>query len=220
MRKYILTLIACALTAVSCEFSDEYYVSNVSDLVTARENTMMSDFGVLYTIKNDLTDRKWTVGDRYMINFDIENASYEISLKQYTRCIVSTPNAMDDDGTPSPGEDPVKVSGSTISGGYVNLNINYYVKKGSDYQHRIFMEYKDNPKSGNLELVLIHDGNGENPSQMSTDELETVNSIYSFVLVGLIPKGESRLLQLTIHEMNGTSVTQKTYQLYNEYITF
>ena len=45
MRKYILTLIACALTAVSCGINDEYYVTNVNDLVTARDNTtLMSDF--------------------------------------------------------------------------------------------------------------------------------------------------------------------------------
>lgn len=219
MKKYILPLIVCALAAVSCEFSDEYYVSNVNDLVTARDNSsFMSDYGVLYTVKNDLTDRKWTVGERYMINFDIENANYEISLKQYTRCIISTPSAVDD--TPSPGEDPVIVTGSNLSGGYVNLNLSYYVKKESTYPHRIFMEYQDNPNSGNLELILIHDGNGENPSQMGKDDLDTVNGIYSFVLTGLIPKGESRLLQLTVNEMNGTSITKKTYQLYNEYITF
>ena len=219
MKKYILPLIVCALAAVSCEFTDEYHITNVSDLVTARDKTsFMSDYGVLYTVKDDLTDRKWTVGERYMINFDVENANYEITLKQYTNCIISTPTSVDD--TPSPGDDPVKVTGSNISGGYVNLNLSYYVKKGGTYPHRIFMEYLDHPSSGNLELILIHDGNGENPSQMSTDELETVSAIYSFAIAGLVPKGDSRLLQLTVNELNGTEVTKKTYQLYNEYITF
>ena len=219
MKKYILPLIVCALAAVSCELKDEYYVTNVSDLVTARDKTsLISDFGVLYTIKNDLTDGKWAGGERYMINFDIENADYEISLKQYTKCIISTPAQMDDD--PSPGEDPVIVNGSTISGGYVNLHLDYYKKKESTYPHKIFMEYMDNPSTGILDLTLIHDGNGENPVQMNADDLDKITSVYSFSLVGLVPKGESRLLKLTLHEIDGSSVKKNTHQLYNEYITF
>lgn len=218
MRKYILTLIACALAAVSCELKDEYYVTNVNDLVTAKENTMMSDFGVLYTIKNDLTDRKWTVGERYMINFDIENADYEISLRQYTKCIIASPTEMGEE--PSPGEDPVTVNGSTISGGYVNLQLKYYKKKESTYPHNIFMEYKDNTASGTLELTLIHDGNGENPVQMDSDDLEEVTSIYSFSIVGLVPKGQSRLLQMTLYEIEGSEIKKNTHLLYNDRITF
>ena len=142
MRKYILTLIACALAAVSCEINDEYYALNVNDLVTARDNTtMISDYGMLYTIKSDNSDHKWTVGERYLINFDIENSNYEITLKGYTKCIISTPTEMGE--TPSPGEDPVTIKGSTISGGYVNLHMDYTRKKESDYAHKIFMEYKD-----------------------------------------------------------------------------
>ena len=219
MRKYILALIACALTAVSCGINDEYYVTNVNDLVTARDNTtLMSDFGVLYTIKNDITDRKWSTGERYLINFDIENADYEITLKKYTKCIISQPTEMGE--TPSPGEDPITVNGSTISGGYVNLNMDYYRKKESNYAHRIFMEYKDDPVSGNLELMLIHDGNGENPVQMNNDDLEKINCIYSFPIAGLAPKGHNRLVRLTLYEIVGPNVVKNTHQLYNEYITF
>lgn len=219
MRKYILTLIACALTAVSCELKNEYYVSNVNDLVTARDKTsMMSDYGVLYTITSDISDHKWVVGERYMINFDIENADYEITLKGYTPCIISTPAKMGED--PSPGEDPIQVNGSTISGGYVNLHMDYYRKKGSDYAHKIFMEYKDDPASGILELILIHDGNGENPVQMDKEELDKITAVYSFPLADLVPKGQSRLLQLTLHEIVGPNVKKNTHQLYNEYITF
>ena len=219
MRKYILTLIACALAAVSCEIKDEFYVSNVNDLVTARDNsTMLSDYGVLYTVKNDLTDKKWTAGERYLINIDIENANYEISLKQYTKCVISAPTEMGE--TPSPGEDPITVNGSTISGGYVNLHMDYTRKKESTYTHRIFMEYKDDPASDVLELVLIHDGNGENSIQMDKDDLETVTCVYCFPLAGLVPKGENRLIKLTLYEIVGPNVVRNTHQLYNEYITF
>ena len=219
MKKYIITLIACALAAVSCEIKDEYYVSNVNDLVTVKDKTsMISDYGVQYTITKDNTDQKWSVGVRYMINFDIENTDYEITLHDYTPCVISTPTEMGE--TPSAGEDPVTVMGSTISGGYVNLNFKYYQAKGSDFLHRVFMEYKDDPTAGTLDLYLIHDGNGENPSKIAADDLETVECIYSFPIWDIVPKGQSRMVNLTLYELNGIIVEKNTHRLYNETITF
>ena len=223
MRKYIFALICCVLAVSACEMKDEFRASNVTDLVTAvSDNTLINDYGVSYTITGDETDRLWKKQDRLLVVFDVLNRDYDITLKQYVKSIVQNPSPASEES--AGGKDPVEIEASVISGGYVNAQIAYYRSKSSDFLHTISMEYEDQPKENRFNLYLYHNGNGENPAQRDKDGLEKVTSLYSFRLSGLLPAGESRMLYITIYELTTVSgkqeVSTRTYQLYNQFITF
>ncbi len=217
----LATCMTAALTA--CELKESYHVQNAQDLVSASSATeFLSDYGVLYTVTSDLSDRKWSVGNRYLIVFDIENSSYEITLKSYAEAVVSIPQEADwEERTPG---DPVMVDGHTASGGYLNLQISFYRLKGGNYPHSFSMQYKDNVQNGALTLYLHHDGNGENPLNIDEDSLEKATILYSFKLAGLLPEGTSRTLYLVLDELEenatGDVLKENTYNLYDQQITF
>jgi len=225
MKKSLIPLLAgCLLTTVSCNIEDTFYMEGVQDLVTAQENgVFLSDYATAYTLKEDKSDGLWVKGNRYLITFDILNRDYEITLKGYQDCYVSTPVAASEEALA--GEDPVAINAQSISGGYVNLHLSYYQKKEGSYTHQIRMAYEDHPEKAELQLFLVHDGNAENPVNYSNEELESVDRLYSFPLQGLVAEGQSRIITLTLYELSTTSagiqeVTQKNYRLYEQSITF
>ncbi len=219
-KKHFLPLVACILAASSCNLDDQFSVSNMNDLVTVYSQTLLiNDYNTSYTITEDQSDHQWAVGDRLVILFDILNRDYDISLRDYVKCIVSTPTPVPEDQEPSLGEDPVMVNTCTISGGYVNMELVYYVKTGSSFPHRIAMEYQDDGYA--LNLFLIHEGNGENPATTDKGSLTTVVAPYSFSLDGLAPSGESRKLNLTLNTLSDSNgIEQKSYSLYEGSISF
>lgn len=219
MRKYILILVACALAATSCNLDDQFSATNVTDLVTVYSNTMLiNDYNTSYTITTDETDHLWQKGDRLMILFDIHNRDYEITLKDYAKCVICVPENISGE-EPVLGTDPVLIDACTISGGYVNCEITYYFKKGSNAAHLIDMVYMDD--GTNLHLYISHNGNEENPSKMNKNDLDTVTVPYSFQIAGLVPSGESRRLSLTMNILNeNNEVGAKTYSLLSEPVRF
>jgi len=221
MRKYILPLLVCALAASACGLKDDFTAQNLTDLVTVQDNhVLMNDYGVPYYVTSDLTDGKYVVNDRLLILFDVTNRNYDITLKTYLKSTILKPVPVEND-EPSDFKDPVIIQASSISGGYVNLQFSYYRKKDSSYEHRIFMEYKDDTRSNFLNLFLLHDGNGENPTNFSTDQLEEVYVLYSFPIYDLIPSGESRMIDLTLYELlNDNSVSKTTHRLYDQTVNF
>ena len=221
MRKYILPLLVCALAASACGLKDDFTAQNLTDLVTVQDNhALVNDYGVPYYVTSDLTDGNYALGDRLLILFDVLNRNYDITLKTYLKSTILKPVPVEND-EPSDIEDPVIIQASSISGGYVNLQFSYYRKKDSNYAHRIFMEYRDDTRSNFLNLFLLHDGNGENPSNFSTDQLEEVYALYSFPIYDLIPSGESRMIDLTLYELlNDNSVTKNTHRLHDQTINF
>ena len=218
MRKIILTLMACALAATSCNLDDQFSATNVSDLVTNRNSRFFSDYGQEYTVVTDNTDHLWKDGERLLIYFDIVNRDYDIVLKDYSKCTISKPTPLSGE-EPDLGEDPLTIDGSTLSGGYANFQFSYYREKGSDLLQDITMEYTDDSET--IHLYLILHGNGKNPATTSKDNLETVTVTYCFPLVGLAPSGESRKLTLTFKTLNeNNEIVAKTHNLYSDAIRF
>ena len=218
MRKFVLPLLFCLVAAVSCELEDSFYIENAQDIVIAKENNyMVNDYNIAYSITQDQSDAKWSVGQRLFITFDVQNQNYDIILKDYEVVQICQP-------TEKTGElemrDPVKVVAHSVSAGYINLCIDYTRLPGSDFLHVISMQYTDNPTSGRLDFYLLHDGNGENKLKMPDAELETVRKFYSFPIANLVEKGKSRQLYITIQEIVGSEVKEANYSLYDAPILF
>ena len=224
MKKYLTALLFLVFAVSGCEFKDVFYITNTADMVTVTEGQIVNDYGYVYAITQDNTDKAWNEEDgaRLYIVFDVLNRQYDIALKQYLKATVSQPV----NGVPLPeeggalGADPVEVINNRISGGYLNLVMQYYRMPSSDHVHRMSIRYIDNAETNTLELRLLHDGNGENPAQRSSSDLVQDACVYCFPLEGMAPKGSTRSLTLTIDYLNTTAdgkseIKQATYSLAN-----
>lgn len=222
MKKYIPGLLAFALAVTACNLDEEFSATNITDLVTVESNTsLVNDYGTVYHITADMSDHDWAIGDRLYALFDLLNSNYDITLKSYSKCIVIKPVPYPEGDFPVPMADPVIIDGNSISAGYVNLQLTYYKQKNSNFAHRILMYYKDKPDSQQMELYLVHQGNGENPANLEDDELETVTALFSFPLAGLAPGGSRRTVYLTYNELyNNSQVVSRSAKLYDQDIYF
>lgn len=221
MRNTILALLCCSFLLGACNVADDFKASNITDMVTVVDQvTLMNDYGAVYTITENMIKGSLNKGDRLLIYFDVLNSNYDIVLKSYTVSVIVVPQPASEE--PAPDMDPVTITGSSISGGYVNVQFTYYRNKRADTQHTFTVEYKE--ENNQLHLTLIHDGNGENPSLMDARDLEEVSALYSFKMFGLVPSGESRYIFLTLDELKeegGQQVVRKhTYQLYDQPLSF
>ena len=228
MKKYLIALFCLVCSVSGCQFKDVFYVTNANDLVTVTEGTLVNDLGYVYTIQTDATDKGWNQeGSRLYIVFDIVDRQWDITLHEYTKVTIAPVSVgipVDEEGKPVIG-DPVEVTNNGIGGGYLNMVLKYYRKPGSDASHAMSLYYNDKAADSTLELRLIHDGNGENPVQMSSSDLVQDTAVYSFPLEGMVPKGSYRSVTITIDYLNTKEdvqqeILQGTYALYTYPIYF
>ncbi len=194
MKKYLLPLVAC-LAAWSCNLKGTYYIENADDFVTTRDSKLVNDYGATYTVTEDSSGKKWKEeGMRSYIVFDITDRDYNITLKSVTPAIISEP--VQNELANEDPHDPISPVKAFVSGGYLNMVINYYVQKGSDFLHTVSLLYQK-PEGGVMNLYLLHDGNNENPAYIDEDKLETVSKTYCFPLKELV-NNTSGLSSLTL----------------------
>ena len=104
-----------------------------------------------------------------------------------------------DEEEPVP-HDPIGIVSHWIGGGYLNLAINYYKGKDSQFEHTFLLRSSLDEATSVLHLYLFHDGNGENPPQKETSDLVVESGIFSLSLgdeplSGLVFTYDSILLQ-------------------------
>lgn len=220
MKRLILAALAGLFLMTSCNLGDDVYtVTNLNEFVTVDGESMIDDYGNLFNVTEDLTDKGWkTDGKRYLAQFDIVNRNLDITLKAYNNVIIQAPVPY----TPAEDEaslDPVVIQDASITArGYLNIVLSYYAKPETDCPHDITLGY--NQDGATLSFYLRHEGNGENPAEMSTDLLKEYVRIYSFPLEGILDTNTSRdiFLQcdiLTSDNDGKYSVVKKNARLYS-----
>ena len=223
--KKILSILAGILAVVSCDFPgvNVYSVTNVGDYLNCSGGKLTSDYGREFTVVEDQTDKNWLgEGNRMHAVFDILNADFDITLKSYMLANVK-PVAGKQETELLESSDPVDIQDCCISGRCLNLILSYYVKKDSDYNHGLDLDYND--KNGYLTLFLIHDGNGESPVNHAEEDLEKVTSVFCFPITPLVPEGEYRYIlfeydYLTKSGEGKYSVAHASNALYNQQLQF
>lgn len=180
-RYHLIPALLITLVAVnSCLLKDVFTMENVEEIVTVYGSELINDVGTNYTVtQSQISDQSWKVeGARYYAVFDILNRSLEINLKKLFKMEIVTPEAKAElDPLP---QDPVLLSGATVSGGYVNLVFETYKDKQGNYaSHAIWQQEMEN---GSLKLYLYFDGNNENPVYLEDSRLEMESHFVSIPL--------------------------------------
>ena len=226
--KQFLTLFAAAfigLLAASCNLEDVYTFTNADDIVTVQGDVLVSDFGTSYYITEDKTSSKeWKKdGTRMYAVFDVLNRSFEISLKEAHPFTVrqAEPLTVLDENP----QDPVVVALQNVSGGHLNLALQIFSKKsGSEYPHKISIQYRQISDGDALELYVLHDGNNENPAVLPEDDLNKDVLFFTVPITDLV-KPSTRQIKLTLDALAQNSegkyiITRTTYQLQQNGYTY
>ncbi|MBQ9654102.1 MAG: hypothetical protein IJV32_07790 [Bacteroidales bacterium] len=225
MKRLILATLAGLFLMTSCNLGEDVYtVTNLSEFVTVKGETMVDDYGNLFNVTEDKTDKGWKTDDkRLLAQFDIVNRNLDITLKAYKNVTIQTPELY----TPSEDEepmDPVAIQDASITAkGYLNIILSYYAKPETDCPHDITLGY--NKEGTVLNFYLMHEGNGENPAKMSEDLLKEYYRIYSFPIAGLLESDDLMdiFLQCDVlaSDNDGNySVVRKNARLYSGNVVF
>lgn len=224
MKKFIITALAAVLAFDSCMLLDDpvYTLTNAAAYLNYKDNTLFTDGGTTFNVTADNTDGKWkTDGSRFYAIFDVLNVDYDITLKTYVKASIVTP-VKDAEPQNAPG-DPVSVMDCNISGGYLNLLLDIYVKKGSDTAHDMNLYWSDDSRT--MTFILVHEGNGESILDLPESDMEVATRCFSFPIYNLADEGESRMIELTINALvkndDGTYTGEPfTYSVFSNAVTF
>ena len=96
MKRLILATLAGLFLMTSCNLGEDVYtVTNLSEFVTVKGETMVDDYGNLFNVTEDKTDKGWKTDDkRLLAQFDIVNRNLDITLKSYKIVISPTPELL------------------------------------------------------------------------------------------------------------------------------
>ena len=185
MKHAWIALLGVALALTSCKLEDSFTATNLHAFVTVKDGTFMDDAGGTCTIVEDLTDKGWMEeGSRHYIIYDILNSNWDVSLREYYRAVIQSPqDGWPEDGWETqPGADPVAFVTHSFSGGYLNMVLQYYYKPGTECPHDMVLFRQEAAVEDELRLLLKHSGNGENPVEMDSANLKVGVRVYSFPL--------------------------------------
>ena len=223
MRKLFISVLAAILAFNSCSLLDDpvYTLTNASGYLNYKEQKLFSDGGTVFNVTSDATDGNWkTEGNRIFAIFDVLNINYDITLKSYINAVTIAPEKNSDPEN-APGE-PVTVRDCNISGGYLNLLLDIYVKKGSEVPNDMHLYWSDDSRTMSFVMVLKAI---ESVVGLKESDLECVSVPYCFPIYNLAAEGETRMVELTINALSkntdGTFASEPfTYSVFSNGITF
>ena len=210
MKKWLLVLAACVLTAASCMQESTFIVNNYVDFAVSSGGKLFTDTGYQLTVSSNASGSSAYQEDnkRFYLICDILNRDLDILLK--TLEPVTIKDALPYDPEEEEPDDPVSVSHS-FGGGYLNLLVGYSYRPGSQYEHKINLFLETN--NSELCLYLLHDGNHENTAHMSESELKRETRYFSFPIRDILSSRDYAAVSLTLYELKDNTVNRKTYYL-------
>lgn len=171
MKKLIPILMAGLIACWSCDLKGSYTQTNVRDLVSFINGELVNDYGYrLNVVEDGVGAAKWQIeGARFYTVYDILSRDMDVRLKEMLRGQIA--EASEDYNPDDYAKDPVELTVLSASGGYVNIALMTYRDKTSNHAHPIYFHYKMENKR--ILFYIEHDGDGEDPTQMDSDDLTT-----------------------------------------------
>jgi len=188
MMKKIAAVLFTVLAVCSCEMKDVFTLSNQRAFVSVKDGHLTDDYGFpLNIVESNVKEEDWnTEGSRWFITYDVLNRQFDLRLNTVEACTVVLPES----GTVETTGDPVIPGENAISGGYFNIRLEHYAKKGSTYPRQMHLYCEVDDTRGTISFRLYNDGGGENPAAVSEKDLEKVCVSYSFPLKDLVTPGK------------------------------
>ena len=218
MKKILLPLLCC-LVATSCLKESTLYVENYSDFASYVEGKLVTDKAYRFTVvENQSGTEGWKKeGERFFIKCDILNRNLEIRLKSLQN--VDVEEALPYTEEENEPDDPVGVIDQSISGGYINLALEYFANPSSNAAHVLSYYYEANAAQDEFTFYVLHEGNDENPACMDEKKLEKRSEVVSIPLWDLLKRGTTTKLSLCLYQLKKAqddtyTIEQNTFPLF------
>lgn len=218
MKHYIAAAMAAVITCLTgCNNKDAFQILGMEDLVTVQGSTLVNDAKTVFTIQEDKTDGNWEDGARYLVLLDVLDKELNVRVLARAKCIILTASP---DQAQYSFTDPVVIPNQSVSGGYLNLQLNWYYTADNKDNHKFYAVWKT-LEGGEIAITLFHEGLGENPVEMDVENLNKASAIYCIPLEGIVPEGGKRQkLSLIYHALaydkdGNLEIKERTYLIYD-----
>ncbi|MBO7396692.1 MAG: hypothetical protein J6Y31_03140 [Bacteroidales bacterium] len=219
MKHYLAAALAAVLTCLTgCSTEDAFQILGMEDLITVRGNTFVNDANTVFTIQEDKTDGNWEDGARYLVLLDVLDKDLHVRVLARAKCniLAAAPDQAQYSFT-----DPVVIPNQSVSGGYLNLQLNWYYTQANKDAHKFYAVWKT-LETKEIVITLYHEGLGENPVEMDQENLKKASAIYCIPLEGIVsPDGPRQKLSLVYHalaqdkETGELKIQERTYMIYD-----
>ena len=242
MKRFLIAavvLVTSVLFIVSCISRDDTLYYGLTDYgVVQGANRILTDDDIVLTIVQKECNENLDTMGRVAVFCDllrkVSETEYEINLREIQSMkIVSPVLSTSPQAEARVYDDPVCLQTAWFSGGYLNLTLSYYVKKGSTTPHTLLF-VEDRPCFDetqdiqiDINLRIYHEGGGEsfaNPD-IDMDQLNQVNTFVSIPFGSLDPyhggpAQDDTVVRLTrLWHLYDSGVLERETQLYNTYGT-
>lgn len=239
-KLFVFAAILSLLGLSSCIEDDGVLYYNLTEFGMVKDaSSILSDEGAVLTVTDKMCEENLDTMKRILFVCDVtkklSDLDYEITLKEvYPVKEIQTVLRSSPEAAAVQYDDPVYVSSSWFSGGYLNLALSFFIKNESKTPHS-FLLVEDVPvfdeeqaKQVDVNLRLYHQGGGEsfaNPDLELTD-LHQVNAYVSIPIEHLDPyhggtPENGMLLRLGrlwhTYDLDDVERTTKMYYSYGEF---
>ena len=169
MKKILIAAVAALALLSSCK-KDNYYMYGAIETGNFNKGVFVTDNGLRFTIRENLTETDISTLDRAIIMCDIygpENTTgvYEIRLRNYAEMAIVEPllqSAVLAEREFS--TDPLSLTRCWRSGNYINLGLGFMTMRGGTAEHRFDVIVDDTHElDDSLRIRIEHFADGEYP---------------------------------------------------------
>lgn len=174
MKRILLPALLLIL-AVACQ-KDYMMATSLQEMGSFDGKVFVSDRGIKFNIVSDESETPLKdAAERVFVKFDImrpNSDGYDIVVRSWLIPLVKdwrkrSSLTQDDDF----GNDPIRVNGGWIGGGYMNMEVVIYFLPESETRHLVNLVLEDTPPDPDtLRFTMMHNAYGEVPSPQSLKE--------------------------------------------------
>ena len=194
MKKiFILSLIA--LAALSCKKDETLRYNNIT-MGNIEGEVIISDQGNTFNIAESLYQVELANYERALISCDVLSETgektYDIRLNSIIRVLDKEVKTMDDSTEEEDLniDDPIMINEVWYSGGYLNIDIEFFFKAGSETPHFINLIHETSEEGKHI-FTLRHNALGELPYETLSDETFYLSRGYVSYPISRVIEGNS-----------------------------
>lgn len=192
----VVTMVLMSMAMVlSCTKGKMPIAMGLNTIGSIKGDIFADDRGMTHVISESVCG--YEDMERAYAEFDllekVAEGKYSIRLRYVHAPLCKDPlrkSATDDSEL---GNDPVKIADGWISGGYINLKLDFCFRQGSETKHFINLVYDDTMPKDTIRLSLRHNGYGEGRMYPGDASLSVGQSIACFRTEGLLPEGKDEI---------------------------
>lgn len=212
-----MTIVALMIATASCKKDDTLRYNNVT-MGNVVNGTFVSDQGNMFNVVENNSGKKIEDEKRAIISCDVlrqvagtEN-EYEVRLNSLASVFTKSPiKAGEITDEEKMVENPISISDIWYAGGYMNLQILFFIKENSNTTHQLnlVLNETDTTKDG-YSFTLRHNAYGDLPDDENTDFQDYViaGTFVSFPISDIIKEDETKItINWKWYESAGMGIT-------------